>query len=48
VWVAGGTWTTFDAAQIAILDGATLAATFARGVELTNVTAAVRTALGAP
>jgi hypothetical protein len=48
VWVAGGTWTTFDAAQIAILDGATLAPTFARSFEVTNVTAAMRQALGAP
>lgn len=48
VWVAGGTWTAFDAAQIAVLDGATLAPTFARGVEVTNVTAQVRQGLRAP
>lgn len=48
VWVAGGTWTTFDAAQIAVLDGATLAPTFTRGVEVTDVTAATRQAFGVP
>jgi hypothetical protein len=48
VWVAGGTWTTFDAAQIAVLDGATLAPTFARGIAVTDVTAAMRQALGTP
>jgi hypothetical protein len=45
VWVAGGAWTTFGAAQIAVLDAATLAPTFARGVEVTDLTAVMREAL---
>jgi hypothetical protein len=48
LWLYSGAWNTFDRAPIAVLDAATLEPSFARDVEITDVTAEIREALGAP
>jgi hypothetical protein len=46
IWLAAGEWRTFASPPIAVLDARTLAPRFTRSIEITDVTAEVRAALG--